>query len=85
MKQISPIKYIKSGKLGSISSISTLFSYNNKNPKNIRNIKKFGGGAIYDIGCYPTVISRYLLGKEPFFFEFVFRYLPISLINSLDV
>ena len=58
-------KYIKSGKLGSISSISTVFSYNNKNPKNIRNIKKFGGGAIYDIGCYPTVISRYLLDKEP--------------------
>ena len=58
-------KYIKSGKLGSISSISTVFSYNNKNPKNIRNIKKFGGGAIYDIGCYPTVISRFLLDKEP--------------------
>ena len=58
-------KYIKSGKLGSISSISTVFSYNNKNPQNIRNIKKFGGGAIYDIGCYPTVISRYLLDKEP--------------------
>ncbi len=58
-------KYMKSGKLGSISGISTVFSYNNKNPKNIRNIKKFGGGAIYDIGCYPTVISRYLLDKEP--------------------
>ena len=58
-------QYIKSGKLGSISSISTVFSYNNKNPQNIRNIKKFGGGAIYDIGCYPTVISRFLLDKEP--------------------
>ena len=58
-------KYMKSGKLGSISGISTVFSYNNKNPKNIRNIKKFGGGAIYDIGCYPTVISRFLLDKEP--------------------
>ena len=58
-------KYIKSGKLGSISSISTVFSYNNKNPQNIRNIKKFGGGAIYDIGCYPTVISRFLLDREP--------------------
>ena len=58
-------EYIKSGKIGSISSISTVFSYNNKNPKNIRNIKNFGGGAIYDIGCYPTVISRFLLDKEP--------------------
>tara|TARA_B100000073_G_scaffold281136_1_gene241846 strand:+ start:359 stop:1363 length:1005 start_codon:yes stop_codon:yes gene_type:complete len=58
-------KYIKSAKIGKITSISTVFSYKNKDSKNIRNIKKFGGGAIYDIGCYPTVISRYLLDKEP--------------------
>ena len=57
--------YIKSGSIGKISSISTVFSYTNLDPKNIRNISKFGGGAIYDIGCYPTVISRYLLDKEP--------------------
>jgi len=58
-------KYIKSGQIGAISNISTVFSYFNKDPKNIRNIQKYGGGAIYDIGCYPTVISRYLLDKEP--------------------
>lgn len=58
-------KFIKSGKLGDVSNISTIFSYSNKDPSNIRNILKYGGGAIYDIGCYPTVISRYLLEKEP--------------------
>tara|TARA_B100000674_G_scaffold142577_1_gene112230 strand:- start:64 stop:1068 length:1005 start_codon:yes stop_codon:yes gene_type:complete len=58
-------KYIKSGKIGKITNISSVFSYNNKDPKNIRNIQKYGGGAIYDIGCYPTVISRYLLDREP--------------------
>ena len=58
-------KYIKSGKIGKITNISSVFSYNNKDPENIRNIQKYGGGAIYDIGCYPTVISRYLLDKEP--------------------
>ena len=58
-------KYIKSGNIGKITNISSVFSYNNKDPKNIRNIQKYGGGAIYDIGCYPTVISRYLLDKEP--------------------
>ena len=41
------------------------FLITTKTKKNIRNIKNFGGGAIYDIGCYPTVISRYLLDKEP--------------------
>ena len=58
-------KFINDGNIGKISSISTVFSYSNKDPKNIRNILKFGGGAIYDIGCYPTVISRYLSNKEP--------------------
>jgi predicted dehydrogenase len=57
--------YIKSNKIGTVKAISSFFSYNNTDPKNIRNVKKFGGGGLYDIGCYPIVISRYLLDKEP--------------------
>ena len=56
---------IKKNFLGKIHSINSVFSYNNKDPKNIRNIKKYGGGAIYDIGCYPIQISRFILDKEP--------------------
>ena len=56
---------IKKGLIGKVKSINSVFSYNNKDPKNIRNIKKYGGGAIYDIGCYPIQISRFILGKEP--------------------
>ena len=56
---------IKKGFLGKVESINSVFSYNNKDPKNIRNIKKFGGGGIYDIGCYPIQISRFLLNREP--------------------
>ena len=58
-------KLVNSGDIGKVRSISSLFSYKNIDPKNIRNIKKFGGGAIYDIGCYPVLISRYLLNREP--------------------
>lgn len=58
-------KYIKDKKIGKVNAITTLFSYKNLDPKNIRNIKKFGGGGLYDIGCYAIVISRYLLDKEP--------------------
>ena len=58
-------KYIDSQKIGKINGITTLFSYKNLNPANIRNIKKFGGGGLWDIGCYAIVISRYLMGKEP--------------------
>ena len=58
-------KYIDSQKIGKINGITTLFSYKNLDPANIRNIKKFGGGGLWDIGCYAIVISRYLMGKEP--------------------
>ena len=57
--------YINSGNIGAVKGITSLFSYNNLDPKNIRNIKNYGGGGLYDIGCYPIVISRYILGKEP--------------------
>ncbi len=58
-------KFIRNGGIGNVSGISTVFSYYNNDPKNIRNVKKYGGGALYDIGCYPVLISRYLLGLEP--------------------
>jgi len=57
--------YIKANKIGDVKGITSIFSYNNIDPKNIRNIKKFGGGGLYDIGCYPIAISRYILDKEP--------------------
>ena len=34
----------------------------NRDPKNIRTS---GGGAVYYIGCYPIVISRFLFDEEP--------------------
>ncbi len=37
----------------------------NRDPNNIRNIIETGGGAVYDIGCYPIVISRILFDEEP--------------------
>jgi predicted dehydrogenase len=58
-------KIIQKGELGKVKGISSIFSYSNSDPENIRNIKKYGGGALYDIGCYPILISRYILGKEP--------------------
>ncbi len=56
---------IRQGEIGEIVSIHTIFSYSNTNPKNIRNVKAYGGGALYDIGCYAISTARYLLDKEP--------------------
>jgi len=56
---------VRQGILGRVQTIQGLFSYDNFDPNNIRNIAGFGGGGIYDIGCYPIVTSRFIFGAEP--------------------
>jgi predicted dehydrogenase len=55
----------QSGKLGTLRAIQCFFSYHLLDPKNVRNIADIGGGALYDIGCYPIVTSRFIFGAEP--------------------
>lgn len=55
----------RSGALGRVRAVSGLFCYFNRDAANIRNIPETGGGAMYDIGCYPIVTSRYVFGEEP--------------------
>jgi hypothetical protein len=55
----------KSGKLGRLVAVQSLFTYHNVDPDNVRNMADIGGGAAYDIGCYPIVVARYVFGAEP--------------------
>ena len=56
---------VQAGDLGEVRSIHTYFSYFNNDAGNIRNMADIGGGALYDIGCYPIVTARFLFGCEP--------------------
>ncbi len=56
---------VQSGELGDLRAVQTYFSYFNRDPGNIRNQADIGGGALYDIGCYPVVTGRFLFGAEP--------------------
>jgi predicted dehydrogenase len=56
---------VRSGELGAVRSVQVLFSYFNVDPNNIRNRPEVGGGALYDIGCYPVVAGRFLFEAEP--------------------
>ena len=56
---------LRSGELGELRNIQAFFSYFNRDAANIRNQADIGGGALYDIGCYPIVIGRLLFGCEP--------------------
>lgn len=58
-------KLVQEGALGKVNLLQGCFSYFNNDPANIRNIAAYGGGAMWDIGCYPVMTSRFVLGEEP--------------------
>ncbi|WP_114782788.1 Gfo/Idh/MocA family protein [Botryobacter ruber] len=58
-------EFVQQGSLGKVKLVQGAFSYFNVIPENIRNIEAYGGGAMWDIGCYPVTTTRFVLGEEP--------------------
>jgi predicted dehydrogenase len=56
---------VRAGRIGKLQAAAGTFSYVNLKSENIRNIRDYGGGALYDIGCYPIKTSRMVFGEEP--------------------
>ncbi|MBO0600566.1 Gfo/Idh/MocA family oxidoreductase [Sporosarcina sp. E16_3] len=57
---------IDNGEIGDIRGIHGVFTFNGaENTGNIRFTKEWGGGSIYDVGCYPISAARFLLDEEP--------------------
>ena len=56
---------VRAGRIGELRAVSTFFSEMNDDPANIVNNPEFGGGSIYDLGCYPVTLARFLFEAEP--------------------
>jgi predicted dehydrogenase len=56
---------LKQGAIGELQHVQGAFSYFNRDASNMRNIPELGGGALPDIGVYPTIATRFATGKEP--------------------
>ena len=56
---------VRRGEVGELRLVQGIFNYYNADPNNIRNIPELGGGGIWDIGCYPVTLARYLFEEEP--------------------
>ena len=57
---------IKNGEIGDVRKIDGIFTFNSSGDHgNIRFTKEWGGGSIYDVGCYPISAARFLLDEEP--------------------
>ncbi|MGV1898196.1 Gfo/Idh/MocA family protein [Agrobacterium vitis] len=53
------------GAIGKLRHVQGSFTYFNRDPGNMRNIPELGGGALPDIGVYPTITTRFVTGLEP--------------------
>ena len=56
---------IRSGDHGQVRTVQALFSINLTKLDDFRFNPAFGGGALYDLGCYTTVSARYIFEREP--------------------
>ncbi len=56
---------VRSGRIGAVRLIQSAFLFPMLDPDNVRNRPEMGGGALYDVGCYPIVTARYVFGAEP--------------------
>ncbi|HBF30002.1 Gfo/Idh/MocA family oxidoreductase [Rhizobium sp.] len=56
---------LREGAIGRLRHVQGAFTYFNRDPGNMRNIPALGGGALPDIGVYPTITTRFATGQEP--------------------
>ena len=59
------LELVRSGRIGQVRAMIGAFSYFNDDAANIRNVLSFGGGALFDIGCYLVNTARLIFEKEP--------------------
>ena len=74
---------VASGRIGRLLAVQSWFSYFNDDAANIRNISEYGGGALYDIGCYNVNLSRMLFGGEPTRVSAAITRDPVSQVDVL--
>ena len=56
---------IAAGRIGELQEVVSEFHFNVGRPGNIRLQPERGGGALYDVGCYPLRLARLLADREP--------------------
>ena len=54
---------VGSGELGDLKFVQGTYGFSLGNPDDFRWLPEMGGGALYDVGCYPVNLIRLLLGE----------------------
>lgn len=56
---------VAEGAIGRLIGVDGAFHFDNPDASNIRNRPETGGGGLYDIGVYPSIVTRFVTGLEP--------------------
>lgn len=59
-------EWVQDGRLGEVSVVRGVFNFDlGGDRENVRMIPEFGGGSLWDVGCYPMSIAQFLMGGPP--------------------
>jgi predicted dehydrogenase len=64
-RNITVFDMVAGGEIGTLRAIESSFSYVLDDDSSYLLNPELGGGALYDIGCYPVNVSRMLTREEP--------------------
>ncbi len=56
---------LQEGHVGALRAMAAAFSFTLTRPDDVRWRAEWGGGALYDVGCYPVSVMRFMAGAEP--------------------
>jgi D-xylose 1-dehydrogenase (NADP+, D-xylono-1,5-lactone-forming) len=56
---------VDGGAIGRVRFVRGTFSFPLARPDDVRLRPEWGGGCLWDVGCYPLSLTRFLLGSEP--------------------
>jgi predicted dehydrogenase len=59
------LEIIGSGGIGEVREIHSTYHFQLSDRANIRLDPDLGGGAVYDVGCYPTIYANMLFDRDP--------------------
>ena len=58
-------KWLPEAPFGTAQGVQIVFAYPPLQPDNIRNVPEYGGGPLYDIGCYAIMAGILIFGGAP--------------------
>jgi predicted dehydrogenase len=64
-RNVEVFDMVRRGEIGTLKAIESAFSYVLDDDSSYLMNGDLGGGALYDVGCYPVNVSRMLTGTEP--------------------